>query len=257
MRYRLLFLLLPLTLLFASCTGEDEGMRYAIGFQTSDSSALRASETDADNMSDFRVWSVWTRDASEQVYMDGIQVARADNQSPWTYSPVFYWPTEGKLDFYAHSPASSTGLLDFDFGTNTLRYDVTTDLARQEDFVIASALNPAKNAAVRFDFDHILSQVKFEVDDVTITVQKIEVKSLYRQGTYSSGVWTPSGTPTTTYTAIESEYLMVLPQATNLASVVITYDINGGAQNVSKEITFTSGFVFEPGKKYTVYLVVE
>lgn len=256
MKHRLLFLLLPLTLLFASCANEEEDLKYAIGFQTSDT-MLRASEVNDDNILDFRVWSVWTRNASPIIYMDGVKVEREDNTSVWTYSPIFYWPTEGHLDFYAYSPASSSGVISFDAHNGELEYDVTTDLARQEDFVIASMFSPAKNTPVKFKFEHILSKVRFEIENDAVTVKKIEIRELYRKGIYisASETWTGRITPTT-YTIPESEYLMVLPQIiSGEERIVLTYEI--GSEEKSHEYTFSPGFVFKQGESYTIYLAVE
>lgn len=263
MKYRILFLLLPLTLLFTSCSNEEEEPVGKISFQTSDS-LLRASEIDADNMTDFRVWTIWTRaDTSTPVYMDGVKVERINNSSPWTYSPVLYWPTEGKLDFYAYSPAASSGVLNFDTDNLQLTYDVTTDLARQEDFVITSALNPAKNVAVTMNFEHLLSQATFVTNNKTgetVVVKRIEVKGLYRQGKFlfTAGDWDDQEIPTA-YTIPESEYLMVLPQTTPAPSVItVTYDVYDSnndllTDNIAYDIPF-SDFTFEKEKKYTFYL---
>lgn len=293
MKYRLLVLLLPVMILLASCTGEEDEGLYAIGFQTSGNTMLRASDIDAGNILDFRVWTVWTRDALPVIYMDGIKVERIDNQSPWMYSPVFYWPTAGTLDFYAYSPATSTGVLSFDAENLSLIYDVTTDHQRQEDFVMASILEPAFNSPVNLNFEHMLSQVKFHVkskrEEVNLHIKKIELTGLYRQGTLvgtpSAGVinwiWddrkiketyaaymplpvvaTSSGFVSLTNSPEDN--LMILPQTVLPGeNLHVVYDVYSSSTNtlIDREVSSFHSlspagepFVFEPGQKYSFYL---
>lgn len=245
--------------LFASCTGEEEmENKHAIRFQIPEN-MLRASETDEINIADFRVWSVWTNNSESVLFMNNVKVERV-NES-WIYSPVHYRPTEGTLDFFAYSPASSSGVLDFDSENIKIRYDVTTDHRRQEDFLVAGALKPTTTTPVVLDFKHVLSQIEFRVKSgipgIIFQIKKIELKNLLRKGTLTGiesvgevdwqwtdfdyttretySVYMPqavsAGASYISLTDSEVGNLMILPQTVSITDnnddfrFVVTYDV--------------------------------
>lgn len=226
----------------------------AIGFRSA-VEKTRALETDAATIQDFRVWARWNVSVP---FMDEVKVTRSGND--WTYNPLFYWPVEGSLDFYAYSPAASTGVRSIDISANSqtveIVYDATTDCLMQEDFMVASALNRTYTTpTVPMDFRHVLSQVAFQAKSseagIIYRVRGISLQNLSRSrtlvGTAISGIpdwnWTDNGTPAPTdaypiylpdtielgidyksLTYTEVGNLMIIPQSAENLKIAITYD---------------------------------
>ena len=107
-------------------------------------------------------------------------------ESKWTYSPLKFWPANGKIDFLAYAPYDkSTKLTD---GSKIKDFTVDKDIAKQKDLLwtndmnhqITADLTTAKEK-VKFQFHHALSRLGYTVkltgdyssDDVTFTLKKI------------------------------------------------------------------------------------
>ena len=79
----------------------------------------------------------------------------------WTYSPLKFWPTQGKINFFAYAPYVENKTL-----TNTsFEFTVDADVAKQTDLLWANAKDQAKTdkEPVKFTFNHALSRLGYTV----------------------------------------------------------------------------------------------
>ena len=121
----------------------------------------------------------------------------------WIYSPLKFWPTQGKIDFLAYAPyVENTTLTD---GSKINNFIVSKTIAGQTDLLWAKAtgsisadLTSAKEK-VKFLFKHALSRLGYTVklsgnyspENVTFTLKKITLagspdettKAFYTKGT--------------------------------------------------------------------------
>lgn len=122
----------------------------------------------------------------------------------WTYSPLKYWPTQGKIDFLAYAPYKEGQTLKEN--TNTFDFTVDKDIAKQTDLLWANATGQitgkfegTTKEKVNFLFKHALSRLGYTVklsgnyspDNATFTLKKITLagspdettKAFYTKGT--------------------------------------------------------------------------
>lgn len=208
----------------------------------------------------------------------------------WTYSPIKYWPSNDyKLNFFGYSPHSgAAGEVDLyihkgaDGSTPTIDYIVPTETAKQIDLLAASHDYISKNEriedAVRLNFRHLLSEVKFRKGDLSgANITKLTISEIKSTGSNmlmlsdQSKQWTLSS-ETATYSpgiAIGANNLIgspmyLMPQgfADDKAKINLslqfpndiaiklgeTYSIS---EPLSKFLTTTDAAIWEQGKSYT------
>lgn len=175
----------------------------------------------------------------------------------WTYSPLKFWPTQGKIDFLAYAPYNYDGTNTTLTGTS-ISFKVDNKVGNQKDLLWANAKDQTKENIsstgnkVKFQFAHALSRLGYTVklyeDDpsnATFTLKKITLAgtadgntgTFYTEGTIdlskttSTGLWNASGkqkfdwdysdsNKQLTKTGIkngDSEYLFVIPQDFSIA----------------------------------------
>lgn len=135
---------------------------------------------------------------------DNQKVTYSTAESKWTYSPLKFWPANGKIDFLAYAPYDkSITLTD---GSKINNFTVDEDIANQKDLLwtnatssISADLTSAKEK-VKFQFHHALSRLGYNVtlsgdyssSGATFTVNKITLagspdgtskKAFYKTGT--------------------------------------------------------------------------
>lgn len=121
-------------------------------------------------------------------FIDGLDVIKDKDTDKWKYvGDTFYWPYEGKVQFFASSPAQSLNITAA--GYPTFKYTVK-EAALQEDLVAANLIDKDKTAGdLTFPFQHLLTQVNFSIKGdtpgFTYTVSKIELKDLKDSGTFT------------------------------------------------------------------------
>ncbi len=108
------------------------------------------------------------------------------SNSKWTYTPLKYWPTTGKIDFLAYAPHKEGQTLKEN--TNTFDFTVEPEAANQIDLLWANATGQIKTSfegttkeKVKFLFKHALSRLGYTVklsgnytsDNATFTLKKI------------------------------------------------------------------------------------
>ena len=145
---------------------------------------------------------------------------------------VFYWPATDQVSFFAFSPNTTKQLSWGAAVANTaptLTYTVEGTVEKQEDLVVAEAMNKQKatsgsTEAVALNFKHALTKVGFKIkgegSGVTYTLNKIVInaknKGVYAYGATSTtnettlGTWTiPSDATATAYTVEPTEALSI------------------------------------------------
>lgn len=122
----------------------------------------------------------------------------------WTYTPLKYWPTNGKIDFLAYAPFKDGQELKAN--TTTFDFTVADKAANQIDLLWANATGQIKTnfegttkEKVKFLFKHALSRLGYTVklsgnynsSDATFTLKKITLagspdetkNAFYKKGT--------------------------------------------------------------------------
>lgn len=132
------------------------------------------------------------------------KVTYSTTASKWTYTPLKYWPTQGKIDFLAYAPHKEGQNLN----ANTTAFDFTVEkkAADQIDLLWANATGKITESfegttkeKVKFLFKHALSRLGYTVklsgnyssSDATFTLRKITLagspdettKAFYTKGT--------------------------------------------------------------------------
>lgn len=126
-------------------------------------------------------------------------------ESKWTYSPLKFWPANGKIDFLAYAPYDkSTTLTD---GSKINNFTVDEDIAKQKDLLWTNDMNHQITAnitsakeKVKFQFHHALSRLGYTVKlsgnysstDVTFKLKKITLAGSSTDAT--KGAFYTSGT---------------------------------------------------------------
>lgn len=79
----------------------------------------------------------------------------------WTYSPLKFWPTQGKIDFFAYAPFVENKTLN----NASFEFAVAADVAKQTDLLWANAKGQEKTdkEPVTFTFNHALSRLGYTV----------------------------------------------------------------------------------------------
>ena len=147
-------------------------------------------------------------------FFDNQKVTYSTTTSKWTYTPLRYWPTNGKIDFFAYAPHKEGQKLKSN--TTTFDFTVDKDIAKQKDLLWANATGQitgkfegTTKEKVTFLFKHALSRLGYTVklsgdyksSDATFTLKKITLagsapesttKAFYTGGTIdlSTGNWT-------------------------------------------------------------------
>ncbi|NDV59143.1 fimbrillin family protein [Bacteroides sp. 519] len=193
--------------ILGSCSNEDELAKTgtdngsAIEFRTMmDKGANRAAVTDPGNILSFTVTGKWSEatGAHDMYLFNAFGITRGEG-ADWAYTPKRYLPSEGTVDFYAYSPASSKnvtpgkGIKDYANPNKLIEYTVPTikENDAQEDFLIAKRIgignSKTGNTTVKLNFHHALSRVKFHArktkKDITYVVGKVALVNLKPTGT--------------------------------------------------------------------------
>ena len=83
----------------------------------------------------------------------------------WTYAPIVYWPTEGKVDFFpVYTDDNTTCIYGYDKRPH-VTYTVPTDVSEQSDFLWAAPIlnSDYKSEGFKFSFQHALASIAVEI----------------------------------------------------------------------------------------------
>lgn len=209
---------------------------------------------------------------------DGTKVSKSGGT--WSYSPVRYWNAGTTYRFAAYAPEipDGKGTVGTDDANGRLTFtDYVCDPDNQLDLIYAGQSITAQaenNSPVSFNFQHLLSMIKFTFksgfpNDVPVTVSELKVYGMAAQGTYNNG-WTPDenqavaeGAPfeemvTTTAentasqaTQAASANFVVIPQSGGSVTVSFKAAVSLDASEVkTKEFTTTLVPAWEAGNCY-------
>lgn len=131
-------------------------------------------ETTGDNLLSMRVFASYTKEldfsaTSPINYMYNQEVKRANNTSPWTYSPVKYWPNKQgeKISFFAYSPYITSDIFPSKKNVNGYPYiDYSPGPNATTDIVCASLTNrtsASSSGGVSFEMKHVLARIKVNI----------------------------------------------------------------------------------------------
>ncbi|GHV08244.1 hypothetical protein FACS1894160_2220 [Bacteroidia bacterium] len=166
---------------------------HAITFKPWANKQLRAATTAAD-ITDFRLLA-W-EDAGSML-IDGSLVAGSG--SSWTYSPIAFWPEATPVNFYAFSPAGSSGVTNALAGQTdppSIDYELpghsantTTTLAGQEDLLVTNHTGTYATEGARgvtLNFRHALSRILIQAKSEGLNefvVMGVTLKNIKSSGT--------------------------------------------------------------------------
>lgn len=164
----------------------------------------RVDDATADNLTSMGVFAYHTgqTDYGEATrfsympnYMYNQKVTRTNSSSPWTYTPVKYWPNKAgeKISFFAYAPHSSKCLTQYAHPLLTFPhasgeelppqiYFIQPDISTDQIDLVASdfVLNATKGTAINFKMKHLLTKVEFRVKNgmgTAITMKYIGFQS--------------------------------------------------------------------------------
>ncbi len=108
-------------------------------------------------------WSEATEDDIE-LFMDSQLVEREDNYSPWSYSPVKYWPSDEmqKISFFALSPHETISCHYDEISAKPIfTHSLTTDAKDNADILWCTPLldKNGESGTLTFDFSHALTRL--------------------------------------------------------------------------------------------------
>lgn len=201
---------------------------------------------------------------------DGTKVAKSG--STWSYSPVRYWNAGTTYQFAAYAPEipAGKGTAGTDDANGRLTFtDYVCDPENQLDLIYAEQSITAQaenNSPVSFNFQHLLSMIKFTFksgfpNDVPVTVSELKVYGMAAQGTYDNG-WTQGAqavaetTPFDEMATTTAENKTDASQATQAASAnFVVIPQSGGTVTVSFKAAVSLDASEVKTKEFTTTLV--
>ena len=189
----------------AACSNDDtiavnQGIEEAntINFSTIVEGQTRAAGITSSNLLSFYV----TANRGEDIYFGEapVQFAKDNTTDPVSYrsETKYYWPSEGKLDFYAFAPATGTTITR----TDSTEFSVTPAAApaSQEDFVYGVVRQQDKTSGgngVQLNFRHAMSdviiQLKNTASDLDVTVGNVSIGFILPTGAFAPAFKTAAG----------------------------------------------------------------
>ena len=129
-----------------------------------------------------------------------VQFAKDNSTDPATYrsETKYYWPSEGKLDFYAFAPATGSTITR----TDSTHFSVTPAAtpSAQEDFVYGVVRQQDKTSGgngVALNFRHAMSnviiQLKNSATDLDVTVGNVSIGYILPTGAFAPAFKTAAG----------------------------------------------------------------
>ena len=261
-----LFLLAGVAAALASCTKTEtveQNPSTAIGFSSAwvgNSVDSKVDEITEGNLRTFQVYGGYLADNMTHVF-DNVTVSSTDGQT-WTYEgDLRYWAEGEDYKFAAYAPAvaATYGTVAPDFTNGALTFtDFVSSPANQCDLIYAHTtvdnVPTGYTDKVAFNFNHLLSMVKFTfksgfANDIKVTVSNLKVYGMVSTGTYNNQGWTPGGAKvevgapfstidaataenkSTGDTNAESDDFAVIPQSIGGTDVTVSFTVNVANEN--------------------------
>lgn len=187
----------------AACSNDDtiavnQGIEEAntINFSTIVEGQTRAAGITTANLESFYV----TANRGEDIYFGATPVEFVKDGSTTSYRSAtkYYWPSEGKLDFYAFAPATSATFTR----TDSTEFSITPAAtpADQVDFVYGVVRQQDKTSGgngVALNFRHAMSdviiQLKNTSTDKSVTVADVAIGYILPTGAFAPAFKTAAG----------------------------------------------------------------
>lgn len=216
-------------------------------------------------------------------YLPGVEFAKDGDIWAGANNKHYYWPKTGSMLFAGYSPVDFAGVVTFNLASNTFSVKECTqpEFSATKDLLYAGYDKSVLSGPVAMAFSHALSWVTVKAKAAApnqIKITNIKFVGLAANGS-STGLpeWTTTGTKEITVfnpeaasevpaevTLVESHENcgLVFPQELTNAEIVISYEMNNGADQwfaqapfVKKLNSLTSGAnpinKWEAGKHYT------
>ena len=193
-------------LAFASCakdtvTEVNRGM--AIDFRVA--TQTRAAETTTANLKEFAVTAISTTAVTGGTeganYFTDVTYNKATGQTYYLSNPVYYWPKDGALNFYAYSPVTLPGTVSVNkAGKTVTNFTPASEVKEQVDFITATAsaaystdedgdnVPDVEAEGVALVFSHELAQVAVKAKNnntgYKYTVKGFKVGNVVGKGTF-------------------------------------------------------------------------
>lgn len=187
----------------AACSNDDtiavnQGIEEAntINFSTIVEGQTRAAGITTATLESFYV----TANRGNDIYFGATPVEFTKDGETTSYRSAtkYYWPSEGKLDFYAFAPAAGTTITR----TDSTHFSVTPAAAPadQEDFVYGVVRQQDKTTGgqgVALNFRHAMSnviiQLKNTASDLDVTVGNVSIGYIQSTGAFAPAFRTAAG----------------------------------------------------------------
>ena len=179
--------------------------RSAVAVNGSRGSEVKIGNLQTDGFGVFGKYTPTEGQASDLFINQQVTYDKSTTPAKWTYSPLKFWPANGKIDFLAYAPYDKSTKLTDD--SKIKDFTVDEDIAKQKDLLWTNDMNhqitgniTTAKEKVNFQFHHALSRLGYNVtlsgdyssSGATFTVNKITLagssdgktkKAFYRTGT--------------------------------------------------------------------------
>ena len=262
--------------------------RSAVAVNGSRGGVVTIDQLKTDGFGVFGKYTSTDDQTSDANFFKNQKVTYSTTESKWTYSPLKFWPANGKIDFLAYAPYDeSITLTD---GSKINDFTVSETIAGQTDLLWTNATSQITaditKKKVNFQFHHALSRLGYTVkltgdysSNATFTLKKITLagsadetkKAFYKKGTIdlsktpsSEGLWTNLSSDKQNFPWFsgdkqlsnaetknpDNEYLFVIPQNFSKDKTPGGSDVDELYVIVQYTINYTDG---TPSVTNTVY----
>lgn len=178
--------------------------RSAVAVNGTRGSEVKIGNLQADGFGVFGKYTPTKGQASNLFINQQVTYDKSTTPAKWTYSPLKFWPANGKIDFLAYAPYDKNTTLT---ENSKINFKVAEKVADQKDLLWTNDMNHQITAKitsakekVKFQFHHALSRLGYNVtlsgdyfsSGATFTVNKITLagssdgtskKAFYKEGT--------------------------------------------------------------------------
>ncbi len=212
---------------FAACSNDDtitvnQGIEEAntINFSTIVEGQTRAAGITTANLTSFYV----TAKRGSDIYFGAtpVQFAKDGETTSYRSATKYYWPSEGKLDFYAFAPAAGTGSTITRTDSTSFSVTPAAAPASQQDFVYGVVRQQDKTTGgtgVALNFRHAMSNVIIQLKNSS-TDKKVTVADV------AIGYILPTGAFHPVFKTAEGNQIGFCTNGTNISNVTAATESN-------------------------------
>lgn len=212
-------------------------------------------------------------DTPNYMYCQLAEKVTANGNTYWNYTPIKYWPYDGKVSFFAYAPYSASGInscSNTNKGYPYIHYIVPANPNYQADLLLSAPVTNCTSSTntVQFNFKHVLSKIRFASDG-------FKINSLTVGGAKGEGIigYDENGNLTWSNLEYENNFtlngsgdyemsadgtgvstlagtMMMIPQTNTLLELTISYEtLTEPIRTVTNDYT-TLNVTWEMGKSY-------